>query len=790
MAADNLNEQETELSPEQRAAVEAETPSLVVSAAAGAGKTRVLVERYLRHIMTEGFRADQLLTITFTRKAAAEMKRRIVDRLTRAGLREQAQVAETGPIQTIHGFCERLLRENALEAGIDPEFEILSEAHAARIMDHAIQEALAQQDDEDSPGAKVAAKMAGRRAFGDSYSPHARLEQAVREALTYWRSSGSSIEELEAIHENPLALLSRWREGLVRSLPAAVRASYEADRSGDSFAARLAAAYKEHKEFPRPKFIRPSLDEDMEAAEDSCGLMQIACEAWRKYERALVRLRSLDFTMLESHAVALLHESEATAERLRQQYPVMLVDEAQDLNPVQHRLLAMLSPKAELFVGDRQQLIYGFRQAEVELFNAKLARASSLRLPKNYRSSEGILAFIDTLFGACWTDYEPMATGTNRDFSGVEMWIQRRQDTALAASWIKELVDERVAVNGHARDIAVLVRSSPYAMELLARLTDLNVSARVSGGTEQFFARLEVRDLANALEALVNPRDDFALAAVLRSPFSGISLDAIVILARAKDLDGKPMAMVEAAQAALEGVLAGPPLAAEDLALLGQFVAWFGPLARYADRHAAWELIGEMFARSPFLENLARRDNAGQRLANARKLLTLAAQEPETGPEEYAERIRQIQTIRHKEGDAPASDEDADEVTIMTIHKSKGLEFPVVVLPDTFTRLSYSVRDVEMDSKLAFTTTKFGRSASMFHLWLAEERQSREEAEEWRVFYVACTRAMEKLCLVVSPGGGDRLGHRVSHFLRFRDVPPPGVRVRSVQGAGPLNVER
>src|SRR5207302_1377441 len=97
-------------------------------AAAGSGKTRVLVERYLKHIIVDGFRADDILTITFTRKAAAEMKRRIVDRLTGSGLSDQAQIAETGPIQTIHGFCERFLRENAIAAGLDPDFDVLSEA--------------------------------------------------------------------------------------------------------------------------------------------------------------------------------------------------------------------------------------------------------------------------------------------------------------------------------------------------------------------------------------------------------------------------------------------------------------------------------------------------------------------------------------------------------------------------------------------------------------------------------------------------------------------------------------
>lgn len=112
---------------EQQAVIDAPESAFTVIAAAGAGKTFVLVERYLRHVEDEGLGADQILTITFTKKAAAEMKSRIVGRLRTKGLFDQAQVAETGPIQTIHSFCERLLRENALEAGLDPQFEIMSE---------------------------------------------------------------------------------------------------------------------------------------------------------------------------------------------------------------------------------------------------------------------------------------------------------------------------------------------------------------------------------------------------------------------------------------------------------------------------------------------------------------------------------------------------------------------------------------------------------------------------------------------------------------------------------------
>lgn len=767
-----------DLSDEQAVAVQASHASLVVSAAAGSGKTRVLVERYLRHVVDEGFRADQILTITFTRKAAAEMKRRIVDRLTQRGLTEQAQIAETGPIQTIHGFCERLLRENALAAGLDPEFEILAEAEGGRLMEACIQDALSHPGDESEEASELIAKLAGRRMYGESLSPHARLEAAVREAVSGWRGTGVSLTYLEELHQNPVTLLATWRAALLNWVIPEARQIYESDTSGESFPNKLTAAYKSLRK-AKPRFIRPSMEADMECSRDTCGLMQIACYAWRRFEAEMRRRQELDFTALESYGVDLIKRSPETRERLRAQYPVVLVDEAQDLNPVQHELLKALNPATEMFVGDHQQSIYGFRQADVKLFAEKLAFSNPTRLSRNYRSQIGILGFVDLLFQRVWEEaYQPMLDTAPFDYRGVEFWVQRQRDTHLTAEWIKELIEERQSSGGAARDVAVLVRRSGYAIDLSRALERIGVPCRVSGGTEQFYARLEVRDVANALEALVDPTDDFALAALLRSPFVGVSLDTIVLLC---EEDGAAQNDKGKIQSRLKGFLS-PVL--PDNALLQGFLAWFEPLSATADRLAAWEILSQLLAKTPYLENLARREHGLQKIANVRKLLSLAVADAEVSPQEFAERIRHIQTIRHKEGDAPAGDQDADEVTIMTIHKSKGLEFPVVVLPDTHQRMSMGAKDVEVDPWLRLCTTKFGRSSSMFHEWLGSERQKREEEEEWRVMYVALTRAKEKLCIVVNPGGaGDKIGERIARLLKFRDAAPPGVRVRGLSGS-------
>jgi len=765
----------SESTPEQRTIIESREAVLMVSAAAGSGKTRVLVEKYLRHITENSHRPDEILAITFTRKAAAEMKRRIVDRLTDLKRFEDAQIAETGPIQTIHGFCERLLRENSIEAGIDPDFEILAAGEEQRLLEQSIEEVLACLPEGAEEAGALIRKLAGRRAYGESVSPHARLDLAIREAISRWRGTGVSLGFLETTHRNSFQLLRHWQDRLLEETPLDARVQFMADEGTETFGLKLERAYKTLKR-RKPRYVRASAEADLEVANDTCGLMQLVVEAWARYEGKMRVLRKMDFTALEGEALRLLKRSEATRKRVREQYKVVLVDESQDLNPVQHQLLEAMAAGMQMFVGDQQQSIYGFRQADPGLFAQKLVDSKSLRLSKNHRSSDGILGFVDHVFGQLWQEaYTPMLTQKSQGFSGVELWVQRQKDSSLTAEWVRDFVEEWKAEGRRAGEVAILVRKSFFGMELFRKLEVLGVPCRVSGGTEQFYARLEVRDLANALEALTDPYDDFALWATLRSPFAGLSLDALVLLSKVKFPDGVRMPLVEALGGADEVL---PTALTKDRELIQAFHAWFVPLSGYADRLAAWEIISELFARTPYLENLAKRREAGQRVANVRKLLTLAAQSAETGPREYAEQIREIQAIRHKEGDAPAGDQNADEVTIMTIHKSKGLEFPAVILPDTHQKLFNSTKDVEVDPQLRLISARFGQTYSMFHEWLAFERQKREEEEEWRVTYVAMTRAMERLCVMVSPTGSDRIGSQLYGMLKKPDWPPLGVTVR------------
>lgn len=764
--------------PEQHAVIHATERSLVVLASAGAGKTGTLVERYLRHV-SEGIRPDQILTITFTRKAAAEMKDRIVKALMARGLREEAQVAETGPIQTIHGFCERLLRENSIAAGMDPEFDVMAESETSRLQDACVRRAIAEPTGDSCYAESLIAKLAGESDYGTT-SPHGRLEQAVREALSTLRGSGADFEELWEAYSDPSAIRFYWQRRLLDSLPAEVSDALQTVPAGEAVFERIRSAYKQARvRMPRWAASKVDAKVDQEAAEHACGLMQIACSAWALLDQEMERLQALDFVALESRAVRLLTHSHETAERVRRQYRIAMIDEAQDVNPMQYRLLNALGLGTEMLVGDPQQSIYGFRQADVELFKARAQADGSRRLSKNWRSDEGILQFVDLLFGRLWPDYVPMRQAEPMDFdtvslpncAGVELWLQREEDPIGVAHYIHELQEEQVPL----RDITVLVRGLRYGLRLQRALQELNINARVAGGSEKFYTRLEIRDLANALESLSDPHNDFALLATLRSPFCGLSLDSVALLAKS--------------QPVIETLAAFVPPVEEDEEKIKRFLGWFEPISRYADRLPAWEVLAEVYAVSGYLEALAKRRNADQLLANVRKLLSLASQEPELGPAEYAQRIREIQNLRHREGDAPAEDDRADMVTIMTIHKAKGLEFEVVVVPETHYQIEARRQNLEIEPRLGMVVPHFGKAVSPYHAWVADQRKKRQTEEEYRVLYVALTRAKKRLCIVAHPNSkkADSFARVVASRIGLGKSVPAGIRVRDTQDLGEVD---
>lgn len=756
------------LTPEQMNVVELRDGKVVVTAAAGSGKTRVLTHRYVAHIVEDGLRPDQILTITFTQKAAASMKTRIVNELTKIGRFADAQAAETGPIQTIHSFCQRMLRENALAAGLDPDFEIASANEA--VLSDAIWQAIGEAD-EDELAREYVKQVAGTARYGGP--THSLLQSLVEKVLDELRSSGWMPGDVETRFQSPDAVRRLWEAALIEDAPELVL--HHLPDTAAPIAERLASAYKAAK-VAKPPYLVTSESADAEASQHTAGLMLIVTRAWRLLEAEMLKSQELDFTALEALAVRLLKDSPATRARLRRQFKVLLVDEAQDVNPTQYQLLDGMGIDVEMFVGDAQQSIYGFRQADVALFRNRAETIGSLQLSQNFRSAPGILRFVDELFRAQWGDaYRAMHREgdvidfeevTQRRFDGVEFWLQTTFDSERVADHVRDLLAEPEVKR---KDICILTQTGASAGKILESLEGRKIPARLSGGAARYYTRMEVRDVANALQALSDPTDSYALLATLRGPCVQLSLDGMILLGVQENL--------------YEALKMTHLPTVEDRAKVEAFLAWFDPLTSYADRLSAWEAISEIFGSSPILANLASRRSGRQRVANVRKLLSLAAQQPDLSPREFATRVREIQRLSHKEGDAPADDEKEDLVTIMTVHKAKGLEWPIVILADTFKDLvndSKDLYDVAVEGRTGIVATASGAARAMPYRWLQYKKRQRETEERWRVLYVALTRAEKRLCICVNPGGhGDKFSNKIPKLIGFkRDNPPPGIRVR------------
>lgn len=708
----------SDLTAEQQLVVDSRDAQITVRAAAGSGKTKTLVARYLRHVVDDGLRPDQILTITYTRKAAAEMKKRIVKELKSGGLHYEAQVAETGPIQTIHGFCERLLRENSVTAGIDPRFDVLDEGIAATIRHDALRREL-QEDEGERPLVEEFLRLrAAKREYRHRGAMHEAITDDVTAILGKLRGASKSRSELEAMYADPEVLTQLVVDDLTR-------------RKSGVIVDKLNALLDLNAHGPKAENERVSITQ-------ACGLMQIALGVWARIEHEMERRQAFDFAELERRAVNLVENNELTAAKLRRQYRAALVDEAQDLNPMQYRLLESLRIDQEMLVGDPQQSIYAFRQADYHRFVSRSDMTKTLQLSTNFRSRPEILEFIDTIFQDFWkTNYEKMSAASDQP-GGVQLWSAEGYDRER----VVEMVQSALAEGRKPGDIAILVRTLKNAKPLPSALLRVGIQSRVAGGAEDFYGRLHVRDLANTLQALADPEADLALLALFRSPIVGLSLNSIVLLA-----DPKNQAGLCIAERLAEFQCSHP----EEQEKLNQFLAWFEPLQKIADRLSAWEVISEILKKSPYLIKIAHQPHSRQAIANIRKLQMLAVSDRELGPLEFAEKIRRIQEIKSREGDAPAVDDDENTVKIMTVHKSKGLEFPVVIVPDLFEKAKKTVGSVLVDQESGLIYPRFGKEESILYQWFKNQMQERERAEEERVLYVALTRAKEQLVVCANP---------------------------------------
>ncbi|HEX4837172.1 MAG TPA: UvrD-helicase domain-containing protein, partial [Solirubrobacteraceae bacterium] len=499
------------LTDEQEQAVARREGSLLLAAGAGSGKTSVLVERFVRAIREDGIAPGRILAITFTERAAGELRERVRSRLLELGERDAARAAEAAFVSTFHGFCARLLRIHPLQAAVEPDFQILEESFADRLRTLAFSDALASFVGGERPQAVdlVAAHGADQ------------LRAMALGAYAQLRSQGQSEPRLPSP-----------RPGT---------------RSGE--------------EPPGEQADKPSVTAELDGrAAQACALIGELVERFGgAYARRKHARRALDFDDLELCARGLLEQRADVREAWAERFQLLMVDEFQDTNPRQLQILAALDRDNLFTVGDGLQSIYSFRHADVNLFRERHAhlakRGASLALTRNFRSRPAILAAVERIFAermgerfAPLTAARPRETvaeplvellltdkrgwqgvPTGDDLEGMpDATPWRQAEARLLAGRVAELVASGAARPG---EIVVLLRAlgDLPVYESALRRHGLLTLAGVGG----FWGHQQVGDLLAWLRALANPLDELALYSTLASPLVGVSSDGLALIARA-----------------------------------------------------------------------------------------------------------------------------------------------------------------------------------------------------------------------------------------------------------------
>jgi ATP-dependent exoDNAse (exonuclease V) beta subunit len=757
----------TTFTDEQLRAIEQRDGDLLLDAGAGSGKTSVLVERFARSVLEDGVDVAAILTITFTDKAAAELRDRIRAALKARGADDQARATEGAFISTIHGFCARVLRAHALQAGIDPAFKVLDGPDAERIADAAFDAALEQLAKASTAGGDLIA----------AYGP-GPLRGAIVGAYRELRSRGQTSPQLPELKHTPPAdqrELEAAAAAVARELGAIAAPSTKviqalerlervADLSAESWPSELdqlklpggngaalstatCVAYTEALE----RFKTAREHDVARGARDLLDqLLQGFATHYADHKRAA---SGVDFEDLELLTRDLFAADAALRERYQARFAQIMVDEFQDTNGIQLQLIELIANGNLFTVGDAQQSIYGFRHADVELFEQRgrlleqLDRRATLQT--NFRSRPEILEAINRAF----PDNIPLTAGRPEppgDEPLVELLIAdkgadwRSEDEGLAAPWrraearalatrISELISNTAAKPA---EIVVLTRATTDLRAYERALEEQGIPTYVIGG-RGYWAHPQVIDIVAYLRALANPRDEEALYTVLTSPLVGMSTDSLVALAAAARAAGTHPWNVIREQ---------------------QFGAWFAEERALSARAGVEELIERVLERTGYDLAILAMPGGQRRLANVRKLMRLGREyEAQSGPDlrgflAFISAQRAGRGFAARESEAPVEGEALDAVRLMTIHRAKGLEFPIVCVAD-LGRVPWRRNELlrlGSDDRLGLLLARPGTAKArpaLEHRALGDERLLAEAAEERRLFYVAMTRARERLIL-------------------------------------------
>ncbi len=701
--------------------------SVMISSPAGSGKTEKLARRYVA-LLASGSRIEHILAITFTDKAAAEMKERILSIIEAEFPELFSQVRDKIPfmrISTIHSFCLKLLKRFAMELGIDPTIEVLDEFAASTLWTEAVYECLMEERDR----------------------PDLFFSMITNRGVKGWDSVLRIVHELHEMRPFP-ELLVREQHPVG-----------EEEKNILSLYARCLDRYTEKKRAKR----------------------------WVDFD---------DIEILAYEALVNNPEWHNILYSFDEHTDHILVDEFQDTSSLQWKIIDKLTEEwrsgigskrergkvPTLFlVGDEKQSIYLFRGANVGLFHeVKQKLAAWLgeefhfeAIKENYRSLTGIVDFVNELFGrlmptgisepwrVTYSPFEATRDGSGRvelilldGDEGEGMRKKREREASVLARRIASLNND-YEIWEHAEkrkcrygDMAILLRRRTYLPVYEDALRRHGIPFLVVKGIG-FYDEPEVAMLRELLFFLVDPRDDYSLFCVLRSPL--FAIDYPTVFATAGQRKGDPL-FRRIATSKNRNVLGAHRLLSTWL----EKSEWF-PLAVVLEdaltETGAWRYV---------------RDR--QRHANVRKFISLVEGYESRGLSRLAIREKLIHSRTREESKAHVSAEGMNAVQIMTVHAAKGLQFPMVFLPaldEDSTPRSGPLVIHENGDLIALAYEDDARRRRESHHFRA--RKEKELEEEKRLFYVAVTRAQDFLCMTGVRGSGKPRTSRLTSILENRE---------------------
>lgn len=818
--------------------------NLVVEAAAGTGKTTMLVKRIVSLLVAGEVEVQKIVAVTFTEKAAGELKLRIREELEKKRDGEEEvrrhlalSRLEEARVGTIHGFCADLLRERSVEAGIDPHFQTLDEAQGERVFDQAFDLWLQEKLDDPPEGLRRALRRKSN--WGDD--PVDRIRRAARE-LAEWRDFETPWErrafDREVRVDQLLHSLTEFAEksdnchnpkgdNFFKDTEVARRvhheiASAETVRDRDYDGTEAALINLDDWKFQRPRkgygkqygtklpreeihalhtrLVKELEDFHRDADADLASLLHAELrEAVDRYEELKERTGSLDFVDLLLRTRDLVRDQRSVRADFQSRIDRIFIDEFQDTDPLQAEILLLLAaddpdqddwrsiqpvPGKLFLVGDPKQSIYRFRRADVGTYLAvkqqlEAQGAECLQLTTSFRAVPDIQGAINVAFRnqmtgdetALQADYVPLtpyregyddqpavvslpvpAPYGYRDLYQAKMSESLADATAAYVEWLLHESGWTVTERGgtervplQPRHICLLFRrfehfgsdvTKPYWQSLEARgIRHLMVGGR------SFHEREEVETLRTALTAIEWPDDELALFATLRGSLFALG-DAELLEFRHRFHRIHPFRIPD-------GELP------ERLQPIAEALELLKTLHRSRNHRPVAETVSRLLQETRAHAAFVMRPSGEQVLANVLYVAEQARAYEASGGisfRGFVDRLNQ-EAGKRRTQEAPILEERSEGVRIMTVHKAKGLEFPVVILADMTAKMARGNPGRHIDPERGLCAMRMGGWAPWELLEKQEEELAKDVAEGVRIAYVAATRARD---LLVVPGIGDQ----------------------------------